>query len=94
MNPALLILFRLLEGLFAIGIAGSVIVLCIATVEDVKVLFEKDKPAPGTGVRPEEQISDEGVVSRNEELVPDLALNECNGGPAGSFAAADSLRVR
>jgi hypothetical protein len=46
MNLVLLIPFRLLEGLFAIGIAGTVIVLCIATVEDMKLFFEKDKPSP------------------------------------------------
>lgn len=44
---ALLILFRVLEGLFLIGLVGSVIVLAITTVEDLAILFERDEPAPG-----------------------------------------------
>ena len=44
---ALLIFFRVLEALFLIGIAGSVIVLVITTVEDLAILFERDEPAPG-----------------------------------------------
>lgn len=44
---ALLILFRVLEGLFLIGIVGSVIVLAITTVEDLAILFERDEPARG-----------------------------------------------
>jgi hypothetical protein len=48
MDIALKFLFRFLEVLFFVGIAGSVIVLVITTVEDLAVLFEKDAPAPGT----------------------------------------------
>jgi hypothetical protein len=48
MGPLLQILFRFLEVIFFVGIAGSVIVLVITTVEDMAVLFEKDAPAPGT----------------------------------------------
>lgn len=44
---ALLILFRVLEALFLIGLVGSVIVLAITTVEDLAILFERDEPAPG-----------------------------------------------
>ena len=44
---ALLILFRVLEALFLIGLGGSVIVLAITTVEDLAILFERDEPAPG-----------------------------------------------
>lgn len=44
---ALLILFRVLEALFLIGLVGSVIVLAITTVEDIAILFERDEPAPG-----------------------------------------------
>ena len=44
---ALLILFRLLEALFLIGLVGSVIVLAITTVDDLAILFERDEPAPG-----------------------------------------------
>lgn len=39
--------FRFLEALFLIGMAGSVVVLAITTVEDLAILFERDEPAPG-----------------------------------------------
>jgi hypothetical protein len=48
MQSLLLLLFRFLEIIFLIGVAGSLVVLVIATVEDLAVLFEKDAPAPGT----------------------------------------------
>jgi hypothetical protein len=64
MHNALLILFRFLEALFFVGMVGSAVVLCITTVEDLRVLFEKDEPAPGTGAAPETtQISAEPVPS-------------------------------
>jgi hypothetical protein len=50
MQSLLLLLFRFLEIIFLIGVAGSLLVLVITTVEDLAVLFEKDAPAPGTGV--------------------------------------------
>ena len=50
MQSLLLLLFRFLEVLFLVGVAGSLVVLVITTVEDLMVLFEKDAPAPGTGV--------------------------------------------
>jgi hypothetical protein len=48
MNVLLRFLFRFLEVIFFVGIAGSLVVLAITTVEDIVVLFEKDEPAPGT----------------------------------------------
>lgn len=55
---ALLILFRVLEGLFLLGLVGSVIVLAITTVEDLAILFERDQPAPGIST-PAESIETE-----------------------------------
>jgi hypothetical protein len=36
---------RVLEGLFVVGWAGSVLVLLLSGVEDIRIIFEKDKPA-------------------------------------------------
>ena len=38
----LILAVRILEGLFAIGAAGSVLVLILTTIDDVKVLFGGD----------------------------------------------------
>lgn len=40
-------IFRILIGMFLVGMVGSLIVVCITTVEDLFVLFEKDEQAPG-----------------------------------------------
>jgi hypothetical protein len=48
MNPLLVLLFRLLEILFLLGIAGSLVVIAVTTVEDFALLFQKDEPALGT----------------------------------------------
>jgi len=37
------ILIRMLEGIFALGLLGSTVVLLLTLVEDAKMLFEKDK---------------------------------------------------
>ena len=36
---------RLLEGLFALGVLGSTVVLILTTIEDVETLTESDEPA-------------------------------------------------
>lgn len=38
----LIVAVRILEGLFAIGAVGSVLVLILTTIDDVKVLFGGD----------------------------------------------------
>ena len=43
MSAILRISIRLLEACFAIGIIGSAIVFVLATIEDVQVLFSKEK---------------------------------------------------
>jgi hypothetical protein len=52
MTTLLHFVFRFLEIIFIVGLVGSLLVICITTVEDLKVLFEKDEPAPGTLVEP------------------------------------------
>jgi hypothetical protein len=61
---ALLILFRVLEALFLIGIVGSVIVLAITTVEDLAILFERDEPAPGISNPPSAESQTEPAHAR------------------------------
>jgi hypothetical protein len=56
---ALLILFRILEGLFLVGMVGSVVVLAITTVEDLAILFERDEPALGITATKEPAESNE-----------------------------------
>lgn len=41
----MLILMRVLEWFFFIGLAGSTVVILISFVEDIGVLFERDKAA-------------------------------------------------
>jgi hypothetical protein len=36
------VLIRTLEGIFALGLLGSTVVLLLTLVEDAKMLFEKD----------------------------------------------------
>jgi hypothetical protein len=54
MSAVLAVLFRLLEVLFFVGIAGSMIVIVITTVQDFGLLFEADEPPTGTSALGEE----------------------------------------
>ncbi len=47
MNPVVTGLIYVLEAIFLAGVTGSAVVLLLITFKDVKVLFEKRKPAPG-----------------------------------------------
>lgn len=40
------LLIRMLEGIFALGLLGSSIVLLLTLIEDAKMLFEKDEKVP------------------------------------------------
>ena len=42
-NTVLLMAVRLLEGMFALGVLGSVLVLVLTTIDDAKVLFSSDE---------------------------------------------------
>jgi len=42
MNPIVVALIKLLEGLFVIGMLGSLAVLAVSLVEDVEVILDKD----------------------------------------------------
>jgi len=42
MNGLVAVLIRILEGLFAIGAVGSVVVLGLTLLEDMKMLMERD----------------------------------------------------
>ncbi len=42
-SSLLVVAIRLLEGMFAIGAVGSVLVLILTTIDDVKVLFSTDE---------------------------------------------------
>ena len=53
MSSVLQWLFRILVVMFLIGIVGSLVVVCITTVEDFLVLFEKDAPAQGLNAKVE-----------------------------------------
>jgi len=46
MNLAITILIYLLEAMFAIGLIGCVFVLIFSSVDDAKVLFNRDQPHP------------------------------------------------
>lgn len=52
-------IFRILIGMFLVGIVGSLVVVCITTVEDLFVLFEKDEPAPG--LQPDKKADPSGA---------------------------------
>ena len=39
---------RVLEVLFVVGWAGSLLVLLLSGVEDVRIIFDKDKPVDGS----------------------------------------------
>lgn len=40
------VLIRILEGIFALGLLGSSVVLLLTLIEDAKMLFEKDEKIP------------------------------------------------
>ena len=42
-NTALLVAVRVLEGMFALGVLGSVLVLVLTTIDDAEVLFSSDE---------------------------------------------------
>ena len=42
-NTALMVAIRLLEGMFAVGVVGSLLVLVLTTIDDAKVLFSSDE---------------------------------------------------
>ena len=48
MDLLVLIGVRILETLFFVGMAGSVVVLLLTTIEDVETLTESDEPARTT----------------------------------------------
>lgn len=49
MNPFVVASIKLLEGLFVIGMLGSLAVLAVSLVEDVEVILDKDEPATTRG---------------------------------------------
>ena len=52
MESLLRALAALLSGIFFIGLAGSALVILLITVEDVRVLLEKDEtPSPSEGIQ-------------------------------------------
>ncbi len=46
MELVIRILIYLLEAMFAIGLFGCVFVLILSSVDDAKVLFNRDQPHP------------------------------------------------
>jgi hypothetical protein len=54
MSSFFAILFRVLEILFFLGIAGSVVVIAITTVQDMGLLFEEDEPSGTTALNQSE----------------------------------------
>jgi hypothetical protein len=46
MNALVSVLIRIIEVMFVAGVAGSSIVVILTSVEDFKMLFEKETP-PG-----------------------------------------------
>ncbi len=42
MNPIVVVLIKLLEGMFVIGMIGSLAVLAVSLVEDVEVILDRD----------------------------------------------------
>ena len=46
MNYLIVALVKILEGLFVVGLAGSVIVLLLTTIEDIVTMVSRDAPVP------------------------------------------------
>jgi hypothetical protein len=44
MTFILMVLIRILEAMFLVGLAGSTIVLVLTTIEDVKMMLQEDAP--------------------------------------------------
>lgn len=44
MNPVVTLSIKLLEGLFVVGVLGSLVVIVMSLVEDVEVILERDRP--------------------------------------------------
>ena len=42
MNPIVAVFIKLLEGLFVVGMLGSLAVLAVSLVEDVEVILDRD----------------------------------------------------
>ena len=47
MNILIAILIRIIEVMFVAGVIGSAIVVLLTSIEDFKMLFEKDSPPGG-----------------------------------------------
>ena len=47
MNILVAILIRVVEVMFVVGVAGSAIVVVLTSVEDFRMLFEKETPPAG-----------------------------------------------
>jgi hypothetical protein len=47
MNILVAILIRVVEVMFVVGVAGSAIVVVLTSVEDFRMLFEKETPSGG-----------------------------------------------
>ena len=45
MNLLVSILIRIIEVMFVVGVIGSAIVVLLTSVEDFKMLFEKESPS-------------------------------------------------
>jgi hypothetical protein len=45
MNILVAILIRIVEVMFVVGVAGSAIVVVLTSVEDFRMLFEKETPS-------------------------------------------------
>ncbi len=41
----------LLEGIFFLGLIGSALVILLTSIEDIKVLLEKDEPSQAEGAQ-------------------------------------------
>jgi hypothetical protein len=41
----------LLEGIFFLGLTGSALVILLTSIEDIKVLLEKDEPSQAEGAQ-------------------------------------------
>lgn len=55
---------RILEALFLVGLAGSAVVVLISFVEDIGVLFERDRPKADS---PRDQENGQPAGSRRSE---------------------------
>ena len=49
MNTAIAIGIKLLEGIFAVGLVGSAVVVVLVTIEDIFDLSRREEPQPTSG---------------------------------------------